>query len=53
MIDIRALEKNEFNSFMNQPFETGYRLSLKGRGYHPSAILTYISAPSGRSFTAF
>ncbi len=38
MIDIRALEKNEFNSFMNQPFETGYRLSLKGRGYHPSAI---------------
>ncbi len=38
MIDLRALEKNEPNSFMNQPFETGYRIALKNRGYAPSAI---------------
>ena len=38
MIDLRALEKNEPNSFMNQPYETGYRGVLKNRGYAPSAI---------------
>ncbi len=38
MIDLRALEKNEPNSFMGQPYETGYRSSLKNRGYTASAV---------------
>jgi len=38
MIDIRALEKDENNLFMNQHFVAGYRASLKNRGADPSAV---------------
>jgi seryl-tRNA synthetase len=38
MIDIRALEKDEHNSFMNQNYVAGYRAVLKNRGADASAV---------------
>jgi seryl-tRNA synthetase len=38
MIDIRALEKDEHNSFMNQNFVAGYRAALKNRGADDSVV---------------
>lgn len=38
MIDIRALEKDEPNTFMNQNFIAGYKSVLKNRGADPGAV---------------
>ena len=38
MIDIKALEKDELNPFMNKPFAQGYRETLKNRGGEPEKV---------------
>lgn len=38
MIDIKALEKNEHNVFMEKNFVEGYRDSLKNRGVDPEVV---------------
>ncbi len=38
MIDIRALEKDELNPFMNQNYVAGYRAVLKNRGAEPTVV---------------
>jgi seryl-tRNA synthetase len=43
MIDIKALEKNELNLFMNKPFADGYREVLKNRKADDSAVDALIS----------